>query len=306
MSRPVTPKRWTSILLAGTAAGATLAGSTQAATDLLLPRADSSEFGTTLASGEAGESGEGHAKTEGGESGESGETAATAEGGEAGEGGESGESGALTGIDPDAAYITRLGLVEGHLIAAQALYARGMTDAAIALSGHPEAEMMDEVRETLEERGAPDFSDALDNVGMTMAEGVPPAQITDAMARLHAEIVAAEEAADPSPRTRFEAILALTRAAANGYEGALDDGAVEDVFGYHESFGFISVARSMATELATAEDPEVAEAAGRVLTALDQTEAAYGDMISAELTAGDASLLHGAAAKVEIASLRVK
>ncbi|EKE18050.1 MAG: hypothetical protein ACD_10C00149G0002 [uncultured bacterium] len=43
----------------------------------------------------------------------------------------------------------------GHLLAADALYRKGLVDDAIGLSYHPEAEMMEEVRANLAAHGAP-------------------------------------------------------------------------------------------------------------------------------------------------------
>lgn len=273
MTRRITPKRMTTLLLAGTAAGVAFSGPGQAATGLSWDMPSNLNQGIVHVSGE---------------------------------GGEAGESGAIKNVSPDAAYITRIGLVEGHLIAAQVLYERGMTDEAIGLSGHPEAEMMDEVRDSLAQRGAADFSDALEHVGQVMAEGASPVETRAALEALHQAVTEAEAAGNPPLRARFDAITALTQAAARGFAAATADGTVEDVFGYHESLGFLKVAQDMAAQLATSSDPAVAEAATRTLAALEPTMAEYGDITSATLNLGDPSVIFGAAAKVELAGLRVK
>lgn len=272
MTRQIRPKRWASLLIAGTAAGIAQHSMVQAATEIPMAAADLSTPWMTQTSGESGEAG---------------------------------ESGVIKDASPDVAYITRLGLVEGHVIAAQALFERGMTDAAIGLAGHPEAEMMDEVRDTLEARRAPDFSDDLENIANVMIESGDPAQVAAAVAALHMAIDAAIAAGNPPTKARFDSMLALTRAAANAYEGAIKDGVVEDEFGYHESYGFLKVAEAMARSLSTNDDATVAGAAERVLTALTPALAEFGDMSDATYFVGTPSVIHGAAARIELAGLRV-
>lgn len=145
---------------------------------------------------------------------------------------------------PDVAYLTRLALIEGHMIAATTLYAPGMTDEAVGLAGDPKAEMIGEVRETLATRRAQDFSDALKAVGEGMAEGTGQAQVI--------------------------------------------------------------AAQDMANSLAQSDDETVATAAAKIAAALAPAIAQFGDVNSPNLTIGDASVLHGAAAQVKLAALRIK
>jgi hypothetical protein len=223
----------------------------------------------------------------------------------AAEGGEGGESGAMAGVSPDIAYLTRLALVEGHIKAAVLLYAKGMTDDAVGLSGHPEAEMMDEVRETLGERGAVDFTPQLEAVGYLMADGAPQSDVDAAMSDLAAAIADAAQTANLSEKTQIDALVALMRAAAGEYAGSIEDGAVADPMAYHEAYGFIEVARSAAEHLKAADDPKVAEAAEKTLISLTKTAPAFGDITSTDLFAGDPSILYGVAAEIELAGLKV-
>ncbi|MGJ8625976.1 MAG: hypothetical protein ACSHXB_03360 [Sulfitobacter sp.] len=275
-ARPSTPKRWKTFVVAGTAAGLGHAVPLHAATDLVGFDINPGPVWITQAAGEAGEGGEG------------------------------GESGAVADAKPDVAYLTRLALVEGHLIAATALYARGMTDEAVGLAGHPEAEMMDEVRETLEARGADDFTDALEAVGEVMADGADQAQVAVKQSALHDAIAAAAEAGNVPVRAQFDTILTLARIAAQEYTDVIQGGQVEDLFGYHEAYGFVIAAQEMANNLAKSEDDTVAVAAAKIAAALEPAITQFGNISSPDLTIGDASVLHGAAAQVELAALRVK
>ncbi len=62
---------------------------------------------------------------------------------------------------PEVAYLAKLAIVEGHLIAARDLYRKGLVDEAVGLSWHPEAEMMDDVRADLAAHRVPDVTPAM-------------------------------------------------------------------------------------------------------------------------------------------------
>ncbi len=224
----------------------------------------------------------------------------------ASEGGEGGESGAIEGASPDVAHLTRLALVEGHLMAAVNLYAKGMTDEAVGLAGHPEAEMMDEVRAGLAQRAAADFTPDLEAVGEAMYDGAPQAEVDAKMAQLSRAIATAANANNVPLRVRFDAMIALLRAAAGEYAGSIENGAVSDPMAYHEAYGFIRIAEREAGALSVYDDPVAAKAAARITAALPETDAAFGDMAETTLLAGDASLLYAVAAQAEFASAAVK
>jgi hypothetical protein len=222
------------------------------------------------------------------------------------EGGEGGEAGAVATAAPDVAYLARLSLVDGHMRAAVLLYSKGMVDEAVGLSGHPEAEMMDEVRAGLAQHGATDFTPQLEELGTLMAEAAPQMSVNTAMSNLTAAIDAAAQAAHAPDRTQFQAITELVRAAAVEYQGSIEDGQIVDPLAYHESFGFIQVARDEVERLANGSDEGATIAARKILTSLDKTGAAFGDIMQNPPFVGDPSILYGVAAETELASLRVE
>jgi hypothetical protein len=221
-----------------------------------------------------------------------------------GEGGEGGEGGAVIGVSPDQAYLTRLHLVEGHMKAAVLLYDKGLTDEAVGLAGHPEAEMMEDVRASLAERNATDFSDLLESVGTVMAEAGTPAAVDTAMANLSAAIEANRQIATLPPKTRLDSIVALSRAAAVEYAGSLENGTVADVLPWHEAYGFIEVAREQAAALLSDPDPLVVTTASRILDALKSADAAFGD-IATTTQAQDPAILLALASRVELIAFAV-
>lgn len=172
--RPVSAKSWRTLALAGTALG--LATSSDLAAGTLQSHALAMPEKVWLAQ-------------------------AVVEGGEGGEGGESGAI--VAGANPLIAYLTRLYLVEGHLRAALALYENGLPDEAIGLSGHPEAEMMDEVRADLATQGAADFTPAMDAFTEIMVNAGDNAEVQARFDAVHAAIANAALPAMVDPRFFF-------------------------------------------------------------------------------------------------------
>lgn len=226
--------------------------------------------------------------------------------GEGGEGGEGGEAGAVEGLPSDAAYLARLAIVEGHLLAASTLYAKGQTDEAIALSYHPEAEMMEEVREQIAAHGAADITPAMTAFSAAMEAGAAQPEVEAALAAVSAAVAAAGAGEEAEGRTRLDAIVALLQAAAHEYAGSIEGGQVTDPLAFHEAQAFVVIARMRASGLAGAIDPALATAAGRALDALATADEAFGDIMAPELVARDPAILLGVAARVELVASSVR
>ncbi|HMS96432.1 MAG TPA: hypothetical protein PKA03_14660 [Tabrizicola sp.] len=215
------------------------------------------------------------------------------------EGGEGGEVGAVEGANPDVAYLARLAIVEGHLVAAMDLYRKGMVDEAIGLSYHPEAEMMEEVRASLATHGVADVTPEMAAFSAALESGGPVADVEVALATAQTAFAAAAAPQADELRVRADALILLTRAAAHEYEESTEGGSVGDVFAYHEAHAFIEVARSLATALSA--DAAAKPAADKALAALDGAAEAFGDMSGTTLEAKDPAILQAVAAKVELA-----
>lgn len=223
---------------------------------------------------------------------------------EGGEGGEGGEAGAVADAAPDVAYLGQLAIVEGHLLAARDLYAKGLVDEAIGLSYHPEAEMMDAVRESLTAHDVPDITPAMQAFSAALEAGAALDVVEAKLTNLRAAIAAATAPAQGELRVRFDAIVLLLKAAADEYEGSIEGGAVTDVMAYHEAHAFVQTAGLWLADLAKSDAAKVA--AGKAIAALPSADEAFGDMSGAALKAGDASILAALAARVELYASAVR
>lgn len=215
------------------------------------------------------------------------------------EGGEGGEAGAVEGANADVAYLAKLAIVEGHLVAALDLYRKGMIDEAVGLSWHPEAEMMEEVRAELAAHGVPDVTPAMVAFSATMEAGAALPEVEAALAGAKAAFAAAAAPEAGELKVRADALVLLVRAAAHEYEESTEGAEVSDIFAYHEANAFLTVARTLATALAA--EPAAQAQAEKALAALDGASEAFGDMGGETLEAKDPAILLAVAARVELA-----
>jgi hypothetical protein len=222
------------------------------------------------------------------------------------EGGEGGEAGAIAGALPEVAYLAQLAIVEGHLAAAALMYRKGLVDEAVGLSYHPEAEMMDEVRETLSAHDVPDITPSMTAFSEAMERGATPDEVDLALADVSAAVAAASRQDATAHRTRFDAIVVLLRAAAHEYSESTESGVVDDITPYHEAYGFVSVAKALAQGLSTDADPAAAAAATRVLSALTDADEAFGDLTTGAPVAREPAILLSVAARVELIASSVR
>ena len=221
------------------------------------------------------------------------------------EGGEAGEAGALAATGSAAAYLAEIALVEGHMVAARDLYAKGEAGLALDLSRLPEAEgMLAAVRTGLAAHDAADFSPAIAAFTATMAKGAPLAEVEAALAVVSVGIAAAGAGEQAGLRSRFDAAVLLLKAAAGEYSGSIAGGKVTDEMAYHEAHAFVALARRTMTELAA--QPLTATAAPRALQAMQAADDAFGDMTKPELAVRDPAILFGVAARVELIASSVR
>ncbi len=234
---------------------------------------------------------------------------AAGEGGEGGEGGEAGgDSAEMSVKDMDAAYLTALSLIEGHLRSGIALYRDGQTEMAQTHMKHPEDEIYTDLEHDLDERGATGFSDELAALADTVNSGAP-VEAADAAFEAVLDRIAQARTMVSEPAAAFASLEQVLRVAAEEYEIGIVDGEIANLHEYQDAHGFTETVRAQATSLAGSEIGSEAEAAATVLEALDGVAPAFAKGLVPEGALGaeaDARLIHGAAARTELAVLSVK
>jgi hypothetical protein len=220
------------------------------------------------------------------------------------QGGEAGEAG-LAEATPEAAVLTELMIVEGHMLAARDLYAKGQKDLAVELSRHPGEEgKLDTLGKEIDPKLAGDMTAAITAFSETMAKGASEGEVDQSLTNLTQVFNGIAAGHGQNVRARFDAVTLLLKAAAGEYEGSLKDGAVEDVMAWHEARSFVTLAREALQDLAAM--PKWTAAANKSLAATREADAAFGDPMAETPLAGDPQILLGVAARLELISSSVR
>jgi hypothetical protein len=230
---------------------------------------------------------------------------AEGEGGEGGEGG--GGGGAPQLATNDAAYLTQLGLIRGHLNVGFDLYQQGEVDAAKTHMKHPGDELYAALEPAFAARGVPGFAKQLETLAAMVQREAALSEVEAAYSDLEAAIEAAEAGASAaSLHSRLKAVVQLVRTAAEEYEAGVNNGAVVNAHEYQDALGFVRIASKIVESINAGSDENVGNALREIKTQLQSIEPAWPSVVPPKNVSTDPSLIYGAAARIEIAALPMK
>lgn len=235
------------------------------------------------AEGEAGRSPEAEGEGEGSSAEGEGEGAAVSREGESEGGGR--------GPAPAVAQSRGLLVVDGLLRAAEALRDAGEAGADA---------LIEEAAETAEHQ----TDGALTGELPEAIEGLEGAATADGFDAVRRRIAAAQAKLDAADR--LEALPMALRTAAEDYAAAVPDDAVADRTEYLEAFGIFRAVRTELEALTGVDDADAADIARKMLGLLDEAEAAFDGPSGEAIATPDASLLYGAAARMELLALKLR
>jgi hypothetical protein len=125
--------------------------------------------------------------------------------------------------------------------------------------------------------------------------------------RVSAAEASVPEASRADPARHFEVVVNLVRTAADEYAEALDDdGKVVNAVEYQDAQGFVRTAQAMLDALGEEHPETAAQAVASAKEQLDGVSTLWPSLVPPARVEGDPSQLYGAAARIEIAALRVK
>ncbi|MEC3861495.1 hypothetical protein VK792_09385 [Mesobacterium sp. TK19101] len=212
-----------------------------------------------------------------------------------GEGGEGGEGAAPETASPDAALQIELAKLEAHMLAVRALYDEGEVDEASAIANHPEAEFMDGLRTRLVLAHVPDaVTPAIAEVTESFYDEAGAEVIHAAIDRSIATIRATQAKGPGGDRARFEAMTQVAKDAAAEFAYGVEQ---SDPVAMLEGRAFLTSARSLAAAM-----PDNHKPAQKVIAICDEVL----PMMAAGIKSADPSAVYGAAARIEIAGLKVR
>ncbi len=155
----------------------------------------------------------------------------------------------LTGEAKDVDYMTKLGLMKGHMIVAGELLALNQPKQAEPHLGHPVEEIYVDVADQLTERGAKDFKDSLMQVQDLVKSKPTDPQVQvkydAAMAGIDQAIAVLPATQRQSPKFVLQVINGLLETAVSEYTAAIANGKISAVIEYQDSRGFVLYAQQL-------------------------------------------------------------
>jgi hypothetical protein len=161
----------------------------------------------------------------------------------------------LTGEAKDVDYMTKLGLMKGHLIVAKELLEQGKPDQAEPHIGHPVEEIYADVEDQLNERKISEFKGTLIKLqDLVKAGAKDPAQVNaefdTSMQAVDGAIAGLPEAQRKDPKFVLQVINGLLDTANSEYGAAVANGKISAIIEYQDSRGFVMYAETLYKDIA--------------------------------------------------------
>lgn len=155
----------------------------------------------------------------------------------------------LTGEAKDVDYITKMGLMKGHLLVAQELLEQNLPKQAEPHIGHPVEEIYVDVEDQLNERKVKEFKTTLISL-QDLVKAQPKAakvntDFTTSMAAVDGAIAALPTTQLTQPAFILQVINGLLDAASAEYGAAIANGKIAAAIEYQDSRGFVIYAQNL-------------------------------------------------------------
>jgi Helix-hairpin-helix motif len=161
----------------------------------------------------------------------------------------------LTGVEKDADYMIKLGLMKGHLFVAKELLDLKKPKDAEPHIGHPVEEIYTDVADQLNERKVKEFKTtliALEDLVKAGAKDMPKVttNLTASQKSIDLAIEALPAAQRKDPKFVLQVINGLLDTANSEYGASITDGKIKAAIEYQDSRGFIVYANMLYKEIA--------------------------------------------------------
>jgi Helix-hairpin-helix motif len=190
----------------------------------------------------------------------------------------------LTGEAKDVDYMTKLGLMKGHMLVAGELLALNLPEQAEPHLGHPVEEIYVDLQEQLPERKVAEFSDVLTKVQDLVKSKPKDPQVKaaydTAMIAIDKAIAALSETQRKDPAFTLQVINEMLDTAAAEYTASISDGKISAAIEYQDSRGFVQYAKDA---LLKAVEPQLSQksatAAGQLTSQMAELYTAWPEAV---------------------------
>lgn len=181
----------------------------------------------------------------------------------------------LTGEAKDVDYMTKLGLMKGHLVVAKELLDQQKPEQAEPHIGHPVEEIYVDVEDQLQERNVKEFKTTLIGLQDLVKSKPKDAQVKNnfeaSMQAVDGAIQGLPEQQRQSPEFVLQVVNGLLDAANSEYGAAIANGKVSAAIEYQDSRGFVNYADQLLNNVSdqmAKENPEAQKAIASSMTEL--------------------------------------
>ncbi|MBH8555431.1 helix-hairpin-helix domain-containing protein [Nostocaceae cyanobacterium CENA357] len=185
----------------------------------------------------------------------------------------------LTGEAKDVDYMTKLGLMKGHLLVAQELLDKNLPKEAEPHIGHPVEEIYVDVEEQLNERKVKEFKTTLisleDLVKSNPKNAKVKTDLTSSLQAVDGAIATLSAEQRSKPGFVLQVINELLDAANSEYGAAIADGKITAAIEYQDSRGFVVYANELYQGISSQVAQENPEANKAIVTSLAELKKAW-------------------------------
>ncbi|PSF33656.1 DNA uptake protein [Aphanothece hegewaldii CCALA 016] len=190
----------------------------------------------------------------------------------------------LTGEAKDVDFMTKLGLMKGHMIVAKELLDLKKPDQAEPHIGHPVEEIYADVEDQLSERNVPEFKGSLIALQDLVKAGAKDAtkvntEFKGSIASIQTAIAALPESQRQSPTFVLQVINGLLETANAEYTAAIADGKISQIIEYQDSRGFVMYAQDLYKAIAPQMEKEHAEANQAITATMTELSKAWPEVV---------------------------
>ncbi|MFN8747051.1 MAG: helix-hairpin-helix domain-containing protein [Pseudanabaena sp.] len=192
----------------------------------------------------------------------------------------------LTGEAKDVDYLTKLGLMKGHMIVAKELLDVQKPDQALPHIEHPVEEIYADVEGQLKERKVKEFKQPLmDLQQLVKSKPNDPsiaAKYNEAMASIDSAIAAIPETQRQSPKFALQVINAILDTAGTEYRAAIANDKIKEIIEYQDSRGFTIYVEQLYKSIASTMEKQHPDVHQQFTASLDKLKSAYPSAIAPE------------------------
>ncbi|MBD1836396.1 helix-hairpin-helix domain-containing protein [Cyanobacteria bacterium FACHB-472] len=185
----------------------------------------------------------------------------------------------LTGEAKDVDYMTKLGLMKGHLVVAKELLDQQKPEQAEPHIGHPVEEIYVDVEDQLQERNVKEFKTTLIGLQDLVKSKPKDAQVKNnfeaSMQAVDGAIQGLPEQERQSPEFVLQVVNGLLDAANSEYGAAIANGKVSAAIEYQDSRGFVNYADQLLNNVSDQMAKENPEAQKAIASSMAELKTAW-------------------------------